>query len=208
MYKKLTLEQIEAAIEMLGGVGGVERLLNGGFEISYKVWKTVVIGTGCTNSSDFRTAIQREGYYVASSSDVDILNGDFIDPRTAKEEIDLVLLSTKELGLKEGKHTYADVFKRARELGLALCPGEVGPQLRLQYPDQRPVSRIRIGMEPVPLDGSVVVFEVRSDFHGRSLAVTNAHPDDPIELEHSPTTVKFQQWVLCRERNSTEVRVE
>ena len=49
--------------------------------------------------------------------------------------VDLVEVSVRALGFE--KYTrYEDICKRATELGLELCPAEVGPQLRLQYKNQ------------------------------------------------------------------------
>lgn len=44
-------------------------------------------------------------------------------------------LTVHDLGFPEGA-TIAQIFKRANEVGLGLCPLELGPHLRLQYLDQ------------------------------------------------------------------------
>lgn len=46
-----------------------------------------------------------------------------------------VELTVRDLGLFEGA-TMARIFQRASELGLELCPLELGPHLRLQYLEQ------------------------------------------------------------------------
>lgn len=46
-----------------------------------------------------------------------------------------VELTVRGLGFPEGATT-AQIFKRAKEIGLDLCPLELGPHLRLQYLDQ------------------------------------------------------------------------
>lgn len=52
-----------------------------------------------------------------------------------KSEIATVELTVANLGYAQGA-TIAQVHVRAAELGLALCPLELGPHLRLQYLDQ------------------------------------------------------------------------
>jgi len=52
-----------------------------------------------------------------------------------KTDVELVLLSAADLGV-ESESSLADVYKRARQVGLELCPAEVGPQLRLDYRNQ------------------------------------------------------------------------
>lgn len=46
-----------------------------------------------------------------------------------------VELTVRNLGFTRGA-TIAEIYGRARELGLSLCPLELGPHLRLQYLDQ------------------------------------------------------------------------
>ena len=65
-----------------------------------------------------------------------------------QKSFDLVLFSVKALGFPSGA-TRTDIYKRAQELGLDLCPAEVGPQLRLQYEDQPMNDYLVVGMEPV-----------------------------------------------------------
>lgn len=46
-----------------------------------------------------------------------------------------VELTVRNIGFPDGATT-AQIFKRANELGLELCPLELGPHLRLEYLDQ------------------------------------------------------------------------
>lgn len=63
----------------------------------------------------------------------------FADPRFTVAEVPSVLetveLSVAALGLRDGG-TSAQLVERARELGLSLCPLELGPHLRLLWLDQ------------------------------------------------------------------------
>jgi len=52
-----------------------------------------------------------------------------------KYSLKTVELTVMGLGFPDGATT-AQLFKRARELGLELCPFELGPYLRLEYLDQ------------------------------------------------------------------------
>ena len=67
---------------------------------------------------------------------------------TSKTEMQLVLVSASELGV-DTKSNLSDVYILAKGLGLTLCPGEVGPQLRLDYRDQPIGEVLDIAMEPV-----------------------------------------------------------
>jgi hypothetical protein len=65
-----------------------------------------------------------------------------------KTDVELVLVSAADLGV-ETESSLADVYKRARQVGLELCPAEVGPQLRLDYRNQPRGEALTIAMEPV-----------------------------------------------------------
>jgi hypothetical protein len=65
-----------------------------------------------------------------------------------KTDVGLVLLSAAALGLKS-ESTLPDAYKRARQVGLELCPAEVGPQLRLDYRNQPLGEVLNIAMAPV-----------------------------------------------------------
>lgn len=56
------------------------------------------------------------------------------DTEFSKEEqrYNLVRFTVKQLGLPDGATT-EEIYKKAEDLGLELCPAEVGPHLRLQY---------------------------------------------------------------------------
>jgi hypothetical protein len=61
---------------------------------------------------------------------------------------ELALLSTADLGV-ESESSLADLHKRAKQVGLELCPAEVAPQLRLDYRNQPLGEALNIAMEPV-----------------------------------------------------------
>src|SRR6516162_10106851 len=64
-----------------------------------------------------------------------------------RTEVDLVVLSISALGLGKQGASLKDIYARAKLLGFALCPPEVGPQLRLQYIDQPLGEVLHIAME-------------------------------------------------------------
>lgn len=76
----------------------------------------------------------------------DILNK--IEPLKQKEEIDLVSFSVEQLGFQNGV-TLKEIYDKAKEFGLELCPPQVGPELRLDYKDQPEGEYLRIAMEPI-----------------------------------------------------------
>jgi hypothetical protein len=66
-----------------------------------------------------------------------------------KTDVELALLSAAELGVESESAALSDVYKRARQVGLELCPAEVAPKLRLDYRDQPLGDALNIAMEPV-----------------------------------------------------------
>ncbi|MFZ2886999.1 MAG: hypothetical protein WA021_04240 [Minisyncoccia bacterium] len=74
-----------------------------------------------------------------------------------QEEVDLIELLVADLAVP-GKATYGgmlsteEIYARAADVGLELCPPEVALQLRLQYTDQPRDERLLIGMTPMQSD--------------------------------------------------------
>src|SRR5581483_3717379 len=88
----------------------------------FPVWRTIQIGTGLKTANDFRRALTSAGYRIGTWAN-DIL-GRFT-PATEEKKLDLVAVSVAELGFANGA-TLRDIYARAKELGLELCPAEVG----------------------------------------------------------------------------------
>ena len=163
-YNELNLGQMEAIVNKLGGMDGVQRFLSGELVVSavtkvWKIWKTIKLGTGFKNADDFRKAIKQSGMFIGDWGN-DILGKPAFTAATEETEVDLVLVTVADLGFKDGAKR-SDIYNRAIELGLQLCPNEVGPQLRLQYKDQPKGEWMFIGMEPITdSDGHLRVFYV------------------------------------------------
>jgi len=64
-----------------------------------------------------------------------LLADDKFTTSETKYSLQIVELTVGNLGFPDGATT-DQIFKRANELGLKLCPIELGPYLRLQYLDQ------------------------------------------------------------------------
>lgn len=94
-----------------------------------------------------------------------------------KETIDLVKISVEELGFTE-QTPLKEIYAKAKELGLELCPSEVGPQLRAQYLDQPMDEWFYVGMEPIEdSDGDLGVFGLGHNDDGLWLYSRHANPD-------------------------------
>ena len=100
----------------------------------FPVWKTIKLGTGLKTADDFRQALKASGFEIGNWAN-DILGKPAFTAAAKETEVELVRVSVAERGFKNGA-TRKDIYQRAQELGLELCPNEVGPQLRLQYKDQ------------------------------------------------------------------------
>lgn len=64
-----------------------------------------------------------------------LLTDDRFTTSDTKYRLQTVELAVGNLGFPDGATT-VQIFKRANELGLELCPHELGPHLRLEYLDQ------------------------------------------------------------------------
>jgi hypothetical protein len=76
-----------------------------------------------------------------------------------KEEITLIRLTVADLGFSSSATT-DQIYARAQELGLELCPPDTGPNYRLKYQDQPLGEWINIGMKPILGRDGPVVFDL------------------------------------------------
>ncbi|MFA5967133.1 MAG: hypothetical protein WC805_01265 [Patescibacteria group bacterium] len=124
-------------------------------------WKSVELGTQ-PNADGYRSALKDKGFKIGDWAN-DIMGKPAFTVSDQPISVDLVLVTVAELGFPKGA-TRAKIYERALELGFQLCPPEVGPALRLQYPDQPNGEWLLIGMEPIAdSDGDLHVFNVGRD---------------------------------------------
>lgn len=123
------------------------------------VWKTIVVGS-------YRSSIALRDALVARRIWIGDLAGQMLrlpafklTPALAR--VELSVLTAGQLVHRSHGASFAEIHAHAVDLGLELCAPEVGPQLRLQYPDQKLGEYLLIGMAPLPTaDGSQACFVV------------------------------------------------
>lgn len=130
----------------------------------FPIWKTIILGLH-KSSRDYEKALEKSGFRIGDYA-LQILKS--MKVAETEIELDLVLVTPDLLGLKNS--TYQQICDRAKELGLEMCPVEVGPALRLAYPDQPFGEWVWVGMDPVAdSGGDLDVFRVGRRGDGRWL---------------------------------------
>ncbi len=128
-------------------------------EEEFPNWKTVKLGA-LKSGDAYRKALKKVGMKISAHAN-DLLHKIAVAPE--ETDVDLVVASVDDLGLNEGG-SYKSVYARGLQLGLVLCPAEVGPALRLSHNDQPRGGWLRIAMEPITnSEGDLNVFELMSD---------------------------------------------
>jgi hypothetical protein len=115
--------------------------------VEVQIWRTITLGT-YTGVDAHRDALDLARVKIGDSAD-EILGRPAFPYVTTKTDVELAVLSAAELGVESDQSPLAEVYQRAREAGLELCPAEVGPQLRLDYRNQPLGEALDIAMEPV-----------------------------------------------------------
>lgn len=153
-----------------------------------KVWKTIKLGVGPKTADDFRKAIKAGGMKVGDWANDTLGKPEFVVVEKAME-VDLVKVTVAELGFKKGAQR-DQIYTRAKEFGLELCPPEIGPRLRLHQPNG---ELIFIGMEPIrDSDGYLRVFHVVHDGNDQWLGSRYGDP--------GPVWSAGTQWVFVHPR--------
>lgn len=111
------------------------------------IWKHITLGT-FNGVNAMRAALETAHVHIGDSAN-EVLGRPAFAWRQTRIESDLIVISVAELGFGERGASLAQIYARAVQLGLELCPAEVAPYLRLQYL-QQPVGEIlQIAMSPV-----------------------------------------------------------
>ena len=153
--------------------------------VDIHAWKSIEIGTR-KGVIAYRNALDSAAVRIGDSAN-EILGRPTFRYMTAKETVLLVIRSVAELGLESEAVSLADVYSRARRIGLVLCPAEVGPQLRLDYANQPLGEVLHIAMEPVATyAGDLTILALMNAGTGPLLIGSDGRPDFTI-----PRTFRF-----------------
>src|SRR5262245_12281520 len=112
----------------------------------FQVWRTITLGT-YKGVDAYRNALDSAGIKIGDSAD-EILGRTAFPYAKVQTVVELARLPASDLGV-ESESSLSDVYKRARQIGLELCPAEAGPLLRLQYRNQPLGEALNIAMEPI-----------------------------------------------------------
>ena len=151
--------------DKLGGDNGDrwrDKLANMLREAAFPTWRKLQIGL--LRSAESYRGLLADGGFKVSEYAGQILNKTKLV--RVLTELELVVVSVAELGFAEGA-TFAQIVERAQQLGLEVCPAEVGPALRSAYKDQPKGEWLRIAMKPIAgSGGGLLVFNVEHDDGG------------------------------------------
>jgi hypothetical protein len=116
-----------------------------------QIWQTITLGS-YRGVDAYRDALDTAKIKIGDSAD-EILGRPAFPYARTKTGVELAVLSAADLGVESEQASLAEVYQRARQAGLELCPAEVGPQLRLDYRNQPLGEALDIAMEPVATYG-------------------------------------------------------
>ncbi len=123
------------------------------------------VEVGGKTAGQLLTELKSNRIHVSSSSEQMMLKPDFTISLKATE-LTLVRLTVDDLGFSSGGHS-DEIFKKAEELGLELCPPDTGPNYLLQYQYQTPhLLSLYIGMKPIIHAGYPLIFKLESQMNG------------------------------------------
>jgi hypothetical protein len=153
----------------------------------FPIFKTIKLGT-CKTPERYRDALKRIWCKICYGAD------DILGKTTCVEEeteVDLVVCFVSELGFNKNGHL-KDICAKGVEMGLELCPAEVGPALRLAYRDDQPYDEwLSIAMEAIAgSDGYHHIFAVNRDRNRLSLSTDGAHPESVHDVDSRFVFVK------------------
>jgi hypothetical protein len=127
-------------------LGGLSSGLGINTQARFQAWRRTTLGS--YNGVDaYRDALDAAKIKIGDVAN-EVLGRPAFSYVREKTDVELTVVSAAQLGV-ESESALVDVYGRARQIGLVLCPAEVGPQLRLDYRDQPLGESLIIAMEPV-----------------------------------------------------------
>jgi hypothetical protein len=117
----------------------------------FQVWRTAMLGS-YKGVDAYRDALDIANIKIGDSAD-EILGRPAFPYARTQTGVELAVLSAADLGVESDQVSLGEVYQRARQAGLELCPAEVGPQLRLDYRNQPLGEALDVAMEPVATYG-------------------------------------------------------
>jgi hypothetical protein len=169
------------------------------------VWKTIAIGTlrsvinlrEALEASECGAATPINSTNLAMAATVpcklgnsanEILGRPGFELSRTPGQLELALVSGKDLGFPpDSQPSLSEIYERAQSLGFALCPPEAGPQLRLQYTNQKIGEFLPIAMRPIrDYAGELTILSVGNGGAGLLLVGSSGNPDVQI-----PATAYF-----------------
>lgn len=122
------------------------------------------VRVGGKSSQELTNELKQADINIGSYAESMLKNKKEFIPTNEPTDMTLIRLSVADLGFRSIPTT-SEIFTRAEELGLELCPSDVGPSLRLQYQDQPLEEGFSIGMKPISVSGGVpnVFYLARDD---------------------------------------------
>jgi hypothetical protein len=141
-------------------------------------WRSIVLGTYASCDA-LRAALHAAGMEVGDLAEAALDQLDLPRPGGATE-VDLAVRTGRELGVTAENTTLGEIAEHAGRVGLALCPAEVGPQLRLQYHKQPPGEFLRIAMVPVATERAAVGLTVGNGGAGLLLIGGDGRLEAPV----------------------------
>lgn len=184
-YGIVTLGQIEAIINKLGGEDGVARVLNGDLIIRdpkkshFRAWRAIILGgvNPIKSLQVYREMLTEAGFVISSSgNDLFELGWFEFSPTFMGLKIMLASVTPAMLGCTPETSAY-EFYKRARICGLEPCSREMLLQIFLQhtivfrYPDKKYFAA---------LDKYGLIAHVQSTQKGVEILTSSCDPDSPI----------------------------
>jgi len=145
----------------------------------FQIWRKITLGT-YKDVDAYRDALDSARVKIGLSAD-EILGRPAFPYAKMKTDVELAVFSAAELGVESDKSSLSDVYERARQAGLELCPAEVGPQLRLDYRNQPLGEALDIAMEPVATySGDPTILTLANWGTGLMLIGRNGRPQSTV----------------------------
>jgi hypothetical protein len=146
------------------------------------------IKIGGKTVKELRSELEKKEIYISSWGQ-ELLDSNDFKAVSSPEHTDLISLSVGDFRFNKAPTT-DEIYQRAEEYGLELCPAEAGPEFCLSYTGN---DHMLIGMKQIASrDGYPLVFELRKN--GGRLGL------DARSVDHDSMWTSASRFIFCRHK--------
>ncbi|MES3031096.1 MAG: hypothetical protein V4697_01635 [Patescibacteria group bacterium] len=150
-YSKFNMGEMEAVLNKLGGMAGLQKLLDGKLRVvhaGHQIWNNLVVSASTPHGFEMYEALQQAGVELSEGCFKAVNNS----ARPDTDTYFMVAMKTKDFGFNRGANS-RDVMAQASLWGFKKVPNIVAPAIALLLKEKKLTGKFTVATEPMAYSG-------------------------------------------------------